>query len=136
MPVEFIRQPDGLGPPLGKYSHISVATGAQIVTVAGQVGITGSGELAGDGSLTAQTRQAFQNVVIALRSQGLGTQDIFKTTTFLVGADNIAEFMAARAAVFGEIFVGGEHPPNTLLVVARLVEARFTIEVEAFAIRG
>ena len=136
MPVEFIRQPDGLGPPLGKYSHISVATGAQIVTVAGQVGISSSGELAGDGSLVAQTRQAFQNVVTALRSQGLGAQDIFKTTTFLVGADNIPEFMAARAAAFNEIFPGGEYPPNTLLVVARLVEDRFAIEVEAFAIRA
>lgn len=85
MPVEFIRKPDGLGEPLGRYSQISIATGTQIVAVAGQVGITASGELAGHGGLTAQTRQAFQNVATALKSAGLGMQDIFKTTTYLVG---------------------------------------------------
>jgi hypothetical protein len=35
MPVEFIRQPDGLGRPLERYSHVSVATGTERVTVAG-----------------------------------------------------------------------------------------------------
>ena len=134
MTVEFIRRPQGLGEPLGKYSHISIAPPGQIVTVAGQVGITASGELAGDGGLTAQTRQAFENVAIALRSAGLETRDIFKTTTYLVGADNISEFMAARTAAFGELFPDGQFPPNTLLVVQRLVEERFTVEVEAFAI--
>ena len=136
MPVEFITQPPGLGEPLGKYSHVSIATGGQIVTIAGQVGITASGDLRGDGSLTAQTWQAFQNLATALKSAGLGMQDIFKTTTYLVGADNIPEFMAARTAAFREFFVDGQFPPNTLLVVARLVEERFLIEVEASAIRA
>ena len=136
MPVEFIRQPPGLGEPLGRYSHVSIATGGQIVTVAGQVGITASGDLAGNGSLTAQTWQAFQNLAIALKPAGLGLQDVFKTTTYLVGADNIPEFMAARTAAFRELFADGQYPPNTLLVVARLVEERFLIEVEASAIRA
>jgi enamine deaminase RidA (YjgF/YER057c/UK114 family) len=136
MPVEFIRRPDGLGEPLGKYSHLSVATGAQIVTVAGQVGITASGDLAGDGSLITQTRQAFQNIATALKSAGLGMEDIFKTTTYLVGADNIAGFMTARAKAFSEIFADGQFPPNTLLVVVRLVEERFLVEIEASAIRA
>jgi enamine deaminase RidA (YjgF/YER057c/UK114 family) len=87
MPVEFIRQPDGLGQPLGRYSHVSVATGTEI-------------------------------------------------TTYLVGADNIPEFMAARTAAFAEFFADGAYPPNTLIVVARLVEDRFAVEVEAMAIRN
>jgi len=135
MPVDFIRQPDGLGTPLGKYSHVSIARGTEIVTVAGQVGINDSGQLTGDGSLAAQTWQAFQNVATALKSAGLGMRDIFKTTTYLVGAENIPEFMAGRTAAFREFFEDGQFPPNTLLVVERLVEQRFTIEVEAFAIR-
>jgi len=136
MPVELIRQPDGLGVPLGRYSHISVATGTEIVTVAGQVGITEDGELAGDGGLAAQVWQAFQNLRTALTSQGLGLSDIFKLTTYLVGADNIPEFMTARTAAYAEFYPDGEYPPNTLLVVARLVEERFTVEVEALAIRA
>jgi enamine deaminase RidA (YjgF/YER057c/UK114 family) len=136
MPVELIRQPDGLGSPLGRYSHISVAAGAEIVTVAGQVGITQDGELAGDGGLTAQVWQVFRNLSIALKSQGMELGDVFKLTTYLVGADNIPEFMAARTAAYGEFYPDGKYPPNTLLVVARLVEERFTVEIEAFAIRA
>jgi len=136
MPVDFIKQPQGLGTPLGKYSHVSIASGIEIVTVAGQVGIDHSGELAGDGSLTAQTRQAFQNVATALKSVGLGMRDVFKTTTYLVGSDNIPEFMEARTATFSELLEDGQFPPNTLLVITSLVEARLAIEVEAFAIRG
>jgi enamine deaminase RidA (YjgF/YER057c/UK114 family) len=136
MPVELIRKPQSLGEPLGRYSHISIATGTEIVSVAGQVGIVSSGELAGDGSVTAQTRQAFQNVVTALGAVNLGPRDIFKTTTYLVGADNLDEFMEARKAAFDEIFPDEGYPPNTLLIVARLVEARFAVEVEAFAVRA
>jgi enamine deaminase RidA (YjgF/YER057c/UK114 family) len=42
--------------------------------------------------------------------------------------------MAARTAAFRELFADGQYPPNTLLVVARLVEERLLIEVEASAI--
>jgi enamine deaminase RidA (YjgF/YER057c/UK114 family) len=136
MPVELIRKPQDLGEPLGRYSHIAVATGTEIVSVAGQVGTVSSGELAGDGSVSAQTRQAFQNVVTALGAVNLGPRDVFKTTTYLVGAENLDEFMEARKSAFAEIFPDEGYPPNTLLIVARLVEARFAVEVEAFAVRS
>jgi enamine deaminase RidA (YjgF/YER057c/UK114 family) len=136
MPVELIRKPQTLGEPLGRYSHISIATGTEIVSVAGQVGIVSSGELAGDGSITAQTKQAFRNVVAALEAVQLGPRDIFKTTTFLVGAENLDEFMEARKAAFADIFPDEAYPPNTLLIVGRLVEARLAVEVEAFAVRA
>jgi enamine deaminase RidA (YjgF/YER057c/UK114 family) len=134
MPVEFVRRPKGLGEPLGRYSHISIATGTELVTIAGQTGITDDGELAGDGSVTAQTRQVFRNLSTALESQGLGLGDVYKFTTYLVGAHNVEEFMAARTAVFAELYPDGQYPPNTLLVVARLVEERFLVEIEASAI--
>ena len=41
--------------------------------------------------------------------------------------------MQARAAVFPKLFPGGKCPPNTLLVVNRLVKPEFLIEVEAIA---
>lgn len=135
MGVEWVRQPAGLGEPLGRYSHISIARGSELISIAGQVGITADGELAGDGSLAAQTAQAFRNVMTALSSLGLGPKDIFKTTTLLVGNENVDEFMRARTAVFEELFPDGAYPPNTLLVISRLVEERFFVEVEAFAVR-
>ena len=135
MGVEWVRRPEGLGEPLGRYSHISIARGSELISVAGQVGITADGELAGDGGLSAQTAQAFRNVTTALSSLGLGVRDIFKTTTLLVGNDSVDEFMRARTAIFEELFPDGEYPPNTLLVVPRLVEERLLVEVEAFAAR-
>lgn len=136
MSVEMITQPAGLGTPLGRYSHVAVARGGEIVAVAGQVGIEASGELAGDGSVGAQARQAFRNIATALAAVGLSPADVFKTTTYLVGADGLDEFMAARGEAFAELFPDGAYPPNTLLIVARLVEDRFRVEVEALAMRG
>lgn len=135
MPVEMITQPEGLATPLGRYSHVALARG-ELVAVAGQVGVLASGELAGDGSLAAQTRQAFANVAAALSSVGLSPADVFKTTTYLVGADGLEEFMAARGEAFAQLYPGGDYPPNTLLVISRLVEERFRVEVEALAVRG
>jgi len=136
VPVEFIRKPAGLGEPLGRYSHVSVARGTEIVSVAGQVGIDASGNTSGDGSVAAQTRQAFANLATALSAVGLSPADIFKTTTYLVGSDSLAEFMQARGEIFPELFPDGQYPPNTLLIVSRLVEERLSVEVEALAVRG
>lgn len=136
MPVELIGQPAGLGTPLGRYSHVAIAKGTEIVAVAGQVGIDSSGELAGDGSVAAQTKQAFANIATALASAGLSPADIFKTTTLLVGAEDLEEFMAARGEAFAEHFPEGNYPPNTLLIISRLVEERLRVEVEALAVRG
>lgn len=135
MPVELITQPAGLGRPLGRYSHVSIARGNEIVAIAGQVGIDEAGEVAGDGSTAAQTRKAFENLATALASVGLSPADIFKTTTYLVGAESLEEFMQARGEVFAQLFPGGAYPPNTLLIISRLVEERLVVEVEALAIR-
>lgn len=136
MSIELITQPPGLGTPLGRYSHVAVARGSEVVAVAGQVGIDASGELAGDGSVGAQARQAFRNVSTALAAVGLSPTDVLKTTTYIVGADGLEEFMAARGEIFSELFPDGGYPPNTLLIVSRLVEERFRVEVEALAVRG
>lgn len=135
MGVEWVRQPAGLGEPLGRYSHVSIARGSELICVAGQVGLTPDGELAGDGGLAAQTAQAFRNVMTALSSLGLGPKDVFKTTTLLVGDGNVDAFMRARSAVFEELYPDGGYPPNTLLIISRLVEERFLVEIEAIAAR-
>jgi enamine deaminase RidA (YjgF/YER057c/UK114 family) len=136
MPVDYIRQPPSLGEPLGLYSHLSIARGTEIVAVAGQVGIASDGNIPDDGSFTAQVRQAFLNVAAVLEAAGLRMRDLFKMTTYLVGAERIPEFMEARVGLFNELFPDGAYPPNTLLVVNRLVEERFLVEIEGLAVRG
>ncbi len=134
MTVEYLRRPSGLGEPLGRYSHVSIARGQRLVHVAGQVGVVESGELAGDGGLAAQVEQAFANVATAVAAAGGGCSDIVKTTTFLVGEQHLDTFMRVRGDVFTQLFPDGQYPPNTLLFVPRLVETRLLVEVEAVAV--
>lgn len=135
MNVEYITQPEGAAAPLGKYSHIAIGRGNETIAIAGQTGVVSNGDLAGSGSLHDQTVQTFRNIELMLNSLGLGWDAVLKTTTYLVDANSIPEFMAARTQVFADIYPEGTYPPNTLLVVDRLVEERFHVEIEAFAQR-
>jgi hypothetical protein len=53
-------------------------------------------------------------------------------TTYLVDAQDIAAHGVSRAQIPG-MFVDGAFPPNTLLIVDRLVQEPFLIEVQAIA---
>jgi acetyl-CoA synthetase len=66
---------------------------------------------------------------------GLGGSyaDVVKFTTYLVHSQDIDQFMVLRRALFPTLFAGDLYPPNTLLVVDRMVKEPFLIEVEAVA---
>ena len=128
-----IASPDGLAAPLGAYSHVSSAVGNRVVFVAGQVGIYANGTLAGPG-MREQAIQTFENLKTALESQGLSMSEIVKLTSYMTSSDDIGAFYGAREEVFPSLFPSGEYPPNTLLVVDRLVKPEFVVEIEAIAI--
>jgi enamine deaminase RidA (YjgF/YER057c/UK114 family) len=54
-------------------------------------------------------------------------------TTYLTSADSIPAFMNARAALFPKLYPDGKCPPNTLLIIDRLVKPEFLIEVAVIA---
>jgi enamine deaminase RidA (YjgF/YER057c/UK114 family) len=125
--------PSALGAPLGLYSHGMVAPAGDLVVVAGQVGAR-AGAVAGP-DVAAQTRQAFDNVRAVLEAAGCTMRDVVRLQTFLTSAEDIAGFMQARQAVFAEHYPDGVYPPNTLLVVSRLVQPELRVEIEAMAVR-
>lgn len=125
--------PPGAPAPIGMYSNLSRA--GDLLFVAGQVGLRADGELAGKG-LEAQASQAFENIATLLASQGGSLRDVTKFTTYLVSTDEIEPFFAIRERLFPDIFPDGEYPPNTLLVVERLVRPELRVEVEAIARLG
>jgi enamine deaminase RidA (YjgF/YER057c/UK114 family) len=134
MVVEY-HSGNGAFAKFGDYSPLASATApGKLVAVAGQFGTDSSGALAGSGDAMDQVRYAFRNVGAALAAAGLGFGDVLKFTTYVVGRDSIPAFMAARKEVFAEIYPDGQYPPNTLLVVAGLVEERFCVEIEALAV--
>ena len=127
------NNPTGLAKPLGAYSHVARARTSELVFIAGQVAVNEVGELVGKGDFGAQMRQVFDNLGRALLSEGLGYADVTKFTTFLVHSQDIEGFMTVRKELFPKLYPSGQYPPNTLLVIDRLVGEQFLIEVEAIA---
>ena len=126
------NNPPGLAKPLGAYSHIARARATELLFIAGQLAVNEAGELVGD--FAAQMRQVFDNLGRALGSEGLGFASVTKFTTYLVHSQDIEGFMAVRKELFARIYPGSQYPPNTLLMVDRLVGEQFLIEVEAIAV--
>ena len=128
-----LSNPTTLATPLGLYSHVSRVRCSELVFIAGQVAVDRHGALVGADDLVGQARQAFANLSEALKSESLTFGNVVKFNTYLVGAHNIPKFMDARRELFGKLYPDGKCPPNTLLVVERLVEKEFLIEIEAIA---
>lgn len=131
MPTIKHLNPDVLGTPLGQYSHITRVKASEFLFIAGQVGADKDGKLAGD--FDAQCAQAFANIAAALDSQGANFSNIVEFTTYLVHSQDIAKFMAYRSREFPRLFARSAYPPNTLLMIDRLVREEFLIEVSAVA---
>ncbi len=125
--------PRQFGKPLGLYSHGMLAPGGEILVVAGQVGVGREGRV--DPDVDAQTRQALENVRAVLEAGGCRWRDVVRLQTFLTSAEDIPAFMKARQEVFPGYFPDGAYPPNTLLVVSRLVRPELRVEIEAMAVR-
>jgi len=131
--VEYLN-PSGAGPAQGLYSHAARVTGP-LLFVAGQLAIDGTGRIVGEGSFDSQFQQVFRNLGVVLSGLGASYNDVVRFTTYLVRPEDIERFMQLRAALFPKLFQGSDFPPNTLLVVNRLVKEAFWLEVEA-VVRG
>ena len=131
MPDIKILNPEALGKPLGQYSQITRVKASEFLFVAGQVGAGKDGKAPAD--FEAQCALVFANIDTALASQGASFANIVEFTTYLVHSQDIAKFMAYRTREFPKMFVNGAYPPNTLLIIDRLVQEQFLIEVSAVA---
>jgi enamine deaminase RidA (YjgF/YER057c/UK114 family) len=132
MPQIQLLNPGVLGKPLGQYSHMTRVKASEFLFIAGQVGLKpGADKAAAD--FDGQCVQAFANIGAALASQGADFGNIVEFTTYLVHSQDIPKFMAYRTREFPKLFKGGAYPPNTLLMIDRLVREEFLIEVSAVA---
>ena len=129
-----IFNPPGLGRPLGQYSQIArVRAAAEFVFIAGQLATDTQGNIMGVGDFEAQCAQVFANIGAALGSVGAGWGNVVQFTTYFVHSQDIARFITWRSREFPGLFPSGAYPPNTLLIVDRLVQEPFLIEVQTVA---
>ena len=133
MPQITFQNPETLGKPLGQYSHIARVKASEFLFIAGQVATTREGQLVGANDFAAQCAQVFVNLETALQSQGASLANVVEFTTYLVHSQDIPAFMAFRLREFPRLFPSGRYPPNTLLIVDRLVQEGFLVEVHAVA---
>jgi 2-keto-4-pentenoate hydratase/2-oxohepta-3-ene-1,7-dioic acid hydratase in catechol pathway/enamine deaminase RidA (YjgF/YER057c/UK114 family) len=130
-PVHYWNPP-GLSAPIGMYSQVARAR-AGLVFVAGQLSVDAEGGSVGAGDFPAQMRQVFTNLGAALKAEGLDYDNIAQMTTYLRGEELIGDFYGVREVLFPDFFPAGVYPPNTLLVISRLVRPEFLIEVQCIA---
>jgi enamine deaminase RidA (YjgF/YER057c/UK114 family) len=119
---------EALGKPLCQYSHLArVKHAAETLYIAGMLA-------PGDG-FDEQCSGVFRQIEAALKSAGAGWGNVAQFTTYLVHSQDIPKFMAWRLREFPKMFPDGKYPPNTLLVIDRLVQEQFLVEVQAIAAR-
>jgi enamine deaminase RidA (YjgF/YER057c/UK114 family) len=116
---------EALGKPLGQYSHVTRVKAGEFLFIAGMLS-------PGD-SFEAQCAGVFAQIEKALHSAGAGWGNVAQFTTYLVHSQDIPKFMQYRLREFPRMFPNGAYPPNTLLVIDRLVQEQFLVEVQTVA---
>lgn len=129
----WYENPAGTAPAQGLYSHAGLVKGGTLAFVAGQLAVGPSGEVVGKGDFDKQFEQVFTNLGDVLRGLKVDYSHVVKFTTYLVHSQDIENFMRLRRALFPKLFGQEPYPPNTLLIVDRLVKEEFLVEVEAIA---
>lgn len=112
---------DGTALPLSK----AVRAG-DFVFLSGQLGLTKTGQLAGDDIVT-QTHQCMENIRTLLTQGGCGMSDVIKATVWLVERADFGAFNRVYATYFSE------QPPVRSTVVSGLVLAGARVEIEVVA---
>ena len=119
--------------PIGAYSQAVRASGGNLLFVAGQVAVDLEGNLVGAGDVAAQTKQVLGNIQAVLGSQGAGMTDVVEFTTYVVGRESVAGYMAGRTDLFPSMYPDGDYPANTLLIIGGLAREEFLVEINAVA---
>lgn len=118
-------------PPPGRYSHACVVEARRLMVVAGQIAVDRRGNVVGVGDFERQFRQVYRNLGAILKEYGAGFGDVVQLTTYLVNSRDLPVFHRLRAQLYRKLYPRGDYPPNTLLVIDRLVLEDLLLEVEA-----
>jgi enamine deaminase RidA (YjgF/YER057c/UK114 family) len=122
-------QPPGWPVPKG-YANGMMAEGRLLVT-GGIVGWDAAG-LFPDG-FVAQARQTLDNIRAILAEGGAGPQHLVRLTWYVVDIDDYLAHLRELGRAYREI-LGAHYPAMALVQVARLVERRALLAIEATAV--
>jgi enamine deaminase RidA (YjgF/YER057c/UK114 family) len=121
-----ISNVEALGKPIGPYSHVARVRGGETLYIAG---VVAPGE-----TFEAQCAGTYAQIEQVLKSAGGGWGNVVQFTTLLVHSQDIAKFFKWRERHYPKMFADGKYPPNTLLIIDRLVQEQFLIEIQTIAV--
>jgi enamine deaminase RidA (YjgF/YER057c/UK114 family) len=100
-----------------------------VIHVAGTTAIDETGRLVGEGDAYVQTLQALENVRAALERAGSSLDDVVRTRMYVTDISRWEEIGRAHGEVLGQV-----RPAATMVEVAKLIDPRMLVEIEAEAI--
>ncbi|MBA3320070.1 MAG: RidA family protein [Pyrinomonadaceae bacterium] len=112
----------------------SIVGYARAVRVGDRIYVTGTtatdeqGEIVGVGDAYAQTVQTIRNIETALMRLDAGLEHVVRTRMFVTDISRWDEYGRAHGEFFRDIL-----PATTMVEVARLIDERMLIEIEADA---
>ena len=129
-----MENPAGLAAPYGPYTQVArLKSHQELIFIAGQLSVDKEGSIVGKNDFDQQCKQVYENVGTVLRGLGADYSNIVQFTTYLAKAEHIPLIYRWREREFPGMFSDGGYPPNTLLVVERLVDEAFLVEVQTVA---
>ena len=93
-----------------------------------------AGMLAPGETFEAQCSAVYAQILQALQSAGAGWGNVAQFTTYLVHSQDIQKFYRWREREYPKMFPDGKYPPNTLLIIDRLVQEQFLLEIQTVAV--
>jgi enamine deaminase RidA (YjgF/YER057c/UK114 family) len=127
MPREIAT--DAAPPSFSAYAQaIEIEAGARQITVAGQVGVTPDGALAGDARM--QHRQAWANVAVILGAGGMALSDITEIVGIVTEPEGVPLFREERERALGD------HRAAATLMIAGLAQPDWQVEIMVRAARS
>ena len=103
----------------------------RFVAVSGSAAIDENGELVGEGDMYAQTKRCIEVIATALERAGASLSDVVRTRIFVTDIELWDEAGRAHQEAFGDVM-----PATSMVEVARLIDPRMLVEIEADAIIG
>lgn len=121
------RNPEGARSKPSLYSHVSIVPAGNLAFIAGQVSANAGQR---ENEFAYQFHEVMEAIGLVLEDLGAEFDSVAEFTTYLVDPAHIPVFRELRNELFPKLFRGEGYPPNTLLVVQRLGEPEWLIEMK------